>query len=241
MINFAGFPLYQRLKPEVLVAEKAKFAERATVQKEIEYFREKVATITTPEEFLKDYRLLKFTLEAYGMSSQLQYPFRIKQIMLSDPLDPKALLNKMSDPSYQELNRGFKFSEMGVERLSDPGFLTFLETKYAESKYEEDLGTMNKDLPNALYFERKIKNAINGFSVIGDPVLFDVVKTVFNIPNSAVVGSVERTREWIDREFDFTKVNDTKYIQNIVQRYLVLKDVAAIQSSGGATLLDMFA
>lgn len=241
MINFAGFPLYQRLKPDVLVAEKAKFGERSTVQREIAYFREKAAQVTTPEEFLKDYRLLKFTLEAYGMASQIQYPFRIKQILTSDPLDPDALLNKMSDPSYQEINSAFDFHWSGVAKLSDPAFLAEIERKYTESKYEEDLGTMNKDLPNALYFERKIKNAINGFSVIGDPILFDVVKTVFNIPNSAVVGSVERTREWIDREFDFTKINDSKYVQNIVQRYLVLKDVQNIQSSGGATLLDMFA
>jgi len=55
-----------------------------------------------------------------------------------------------------------------------------------------------------------------------------------------VTGSIERLNEWIERDFDLTRVNDTKYIRGIVNRFLVLKDVQAKLASG-SPLLDIFA
>lgn len=240
MPGFSAFPLYARLTPATLAAEKAKFAKRPTVQQEIAYFRERAATVKTPEDFTKNYRLMKFALDAYGLGTQIGYTARNKQILLSDRSDYASLVNRMKDPVYKELNAAFDFANRGVAKLTDPTFLNTLAQKYSEAKYEEDLGNLNPDLTNALYFERKIKNATSGYHIIGDPVLFDVVKTVLNIPNAAVVGSVERVKAWIERDFDLSRVSDPKYVQNIVKRYLVLKDVQANQGTTNP-MLDMFA
>jgi len=99
---------------------------------------------------------------------------------------------------------------------------------------------MNPTLTDGLYFERKIKSVTSGYQIISDPVLFPVIKTALNIPNAAVTGSIERLNEWIERDFDLTRVNDTKYIRGIVNRFLVLKDVQAKLASG-SPLLDIFA
>ena len=123
---FSAYPLYQSLTAERKAVDQAKFAKQPNMQKEIEYFRSKVGTIETPEAFIKDFRLLKFALTAFSMESQLQYPARIKQILLSDPADSKSLVNRMSDSSYRTLNRAFNFAEGGVEKLSNSAFIVIV-------------------------------------------------------------------------------------------------------------------
>lgn len=238
---FSAFPLYQSLTPERMVVDKARYAKQPNVQNEIAYFRSKVATIESPEAFIKDFRLLKFALSAYSMESQLQYPARIKQILMSDPLDQKALVNKMNDSSYRTLNQAFNFSAGGVTQLKNSAFIENLVTRYTEASYELSLGEMNPGLTDALYFERTVKNVKNGYQIIGDAVLFDVVKTALNIPNAAATGNVDRLKEWIERDFDLSRVNDSAYIKNILKRYLVLKDVEQRQEGTTNPLLGILA
>jgi len=238
---FSAFPLYQSLTPERMASDKAKYAKLPNVQKEIEYFRSKVATIETPEAFIKDFRLLKFALSAFSMESQLQYPARIKQILMSDPLDQKALVNKMNDSSYRTLNQAFNFSAGGVDKLKNSAFIDSLVTRYTQANYEQSLGEMNPALTDALYFERTIKSVTNGYQIIGDAVLFDVIKTALNIPNAAATGKVERLKDWIERDFKLEKATDTAYIQGMVKRYLVLKDVEQRRENSDNPLLGILA
>lgn len=237
----SGFPLYQRLTQATRDAEAVKFAKRPNMQAEIEYFRSKVATFETPEDFLKDRRALQFALVAFDMDGQLQYPARIKQILLSDISDPASLVNRMSDSRYKTINNAFNFTGLGVAKLSNASFIDSIVSRYTQNSYEVNLGEMSPHIPDALYFERAIKGITSAYQIIGDPVLFDVVKVALNIPNAAVTGSIERLAEWVERDFDLSKVRDSTYIKKIVDRYLVLKDVEARQESSDNPLLGMFA
>lgn len=239
-LSFDAFAMFQRFNPTTLAADRARFAKRGDVKNEIAYFREKVAKVTTPEEFMKDFRLMKFALSAFSMESQMDYPARIKAVLMGDLNDDKALVNRMSDPSYRSINRAFDFFNSGVSKLKNQSFIDSLVENYVANQHEQSLSQMNPTLTDGLYFERKIKSVTSGYQIISDPVLFPVIKTALNIPNAAVTGSIERLNEWIERDFDLTRVNDTKYIRGIVNRFLVLKDVQAKLASG-SPLLDIFA
>lgn len=239
-LSFDAFAMFQRFNPTTLAADQGRFAKRGDVKNEIAYFREKVAKVTTPEEFMKDYRLMKFALSAFSMESQMDYPARIKAVLMGDRNDEKALVNRMSDSSYRSINRAFDFFNSGVKKLQNQSFINSLVENYVANQHEQSLSVMNSSLTDGLYFERKIKSVTSAYQIIGDPVLFPVIKTALNIPNAAVTGSIDRLKDWIERDFDLTRVNDTKYIRGIVNRFLVLKDVQA-KLSAGNPLLDIFA
>lgn len=240
MLNIQAYGLYKGLTPEKLVTEKAKFANSAVIKADVEYFKSKIAAMETPDDFLKNYRVFKFALTAYNMETQLDYPFRIKTIMKDDPSNSAALVNRMSDPSYREINKAFDFFNSGVAKLKDAAFIDSLVKKYSEAKYESSLGDISPNVSAALYFDRKIGGVTNAYQIIGDPVLFDVVKTALNIPNAAVQGKVERLKAWIEKDLDMTRLSDKAYIRKITERFLVLKDVETRKSEGNG-LLDMFA
>ncbi len=239
-LSISGYSLYKSLSPDKIALNTARYAKSATVEKEIDYFREKIGSIATAEDFLKDYRLLKFALTAYDMEDQLEYPARIKQIMRDDPDDSDALVNRMTNPGYRTINADFAFSSGGIAKLKDQTFIDGLVEKYKNARYEISLGQLSSSIPDAMYFQRKIGAVRNGYEIIGDPVLFDVALIALNIPRSAASADVDRLKLTIENKIDMEKLGDEKYVRKLVERYLVLKDVQNMQSQSDG-LLGMFA
>lgn len=236
----SAYPVYRSLTPEVRTNGAAKMAKNGLVKSDIAYFREKAAKVTSLDDFLKDYRLLKFALTAYNLQDQLQYPARIKTILKDDASDRNSLVRRMTSVGYREINAAFDFFNKGVDKLKDASFVDEVVKKFTAARYEESLGEISPQLSDALYFERKIGAAKNGYEVIGDPILFGVVKTALSVPGSAVGGKIERLKAWVEKGLDMKRLNEPAYVKKIVERFLVLKDVETRQSQGGG-LIDIFA
>lgn len=239
-LSVSGYAIFQSLTPTRMATGVKNIAKSAAVKGDIEYFRTHAPKCKSVEDFLKDYRLLKFALTGYSMEDQMQYPARIKQILKDDPTSRTALVNRMTNAGYKEINKDFDFFKSGTKNLQDPAFINKLVDKYNQAEYEISLGNANPALTDALYFQRKIGAVKNGYEIIGDPVLFSVVKTALRIPQNAVVGDVKRLKAWIETKFDLKKVNDAAYVKKFVGQFLALKDFES-QKSQGNGMLDMFA
>jgi Protein of unknown function (DUF1217) len=237
---FPAYPLYKRLTPQFMQANTAKLSKSAEVQGEIAYFKTKMAKIEKPDDFLKDYRLLRFALTAYNMEDQLQYPARIKQVMKDDATDPRALVRRMTSPGYRDINAAFDFFNSGVTKLKSASFQQELFAKYYSARNEQSLAEMNPDIADALYFERTIGKAKNGYEVIGDPILFSVAKKALNLPPMAGSAKIEKLKALIESKMDFKRLGEPAYVKKLAERFLILQDVETRQNSGGS-LIDMFA
>ena len=247
--TISAYPVYRQLTPELMSKNSAKYSKSAAVQQDITYFRQKLASVKTPDDFLKDYRLLKFALTSFGLEDQLDYPARIKTIIKDDAKDPKALVNRMTSAAYKEINAAFAFAktnattgkvEYNIKKLQDAAFVNDLVEKYKTRAYEQSLGSISPNITEALYFERNIGKVKNAYEIIGDKVLFNVVKTSMGASQAAVGGKIERLKAWIEREIDMKRLNDKAYVKSIAYRFLALKDVEASQGTG-SKLIDMFA
>lgn len=242
MMNFnvSGYSLYKSLSADKVAVNTARYAKTGAVQSEIDYFRAKVGKVATVDDFLKDYRLLQFALTAYDMEDQLQYPARIKQILKDDPTASGALVNRMTNAGYRQINADFAFFKKGTAQLKNATFIDGLVEKYKSARYEMSLGELNPAVSDAMYFERKISKVKNAYEIIGDPVFFDVALTALNIPRSVAATKVERMKATIESKLDMTKLSDANYRRKLVERYLVLKDVQTQQGQSDG-LVGMFA
>lgn len=237
---FPAYPLYKRLTPEFMNANTLKVSKSSVVQNEVAYFKARVARVETVDDFLKDSRLLRFALEAYSLSDQLQYPARIKQIMKDDATDPRSLVRRMTSPGYREINAAFDFFKSGVSKLKSSAFQTEIIARFHSARNEQSISEMSPDLADALYFERMVGKVRSGYDILGDPTLFGVVRKALNLPPAVSSSKIERLKVMIEEKFDLKRVNDTKYVKGLVERFLVLKDVETRQNQGGG-LINMFA
>ena len=186
----------------------AKFQNRADIRREIEYFKQEVAKLKTPDDLFKNYRLMKFVLSAYGLGSDINYMGRIKAVLNSDLDDPNSLANRLRDARYRELAADFKMAEFGVARIKIQSVMESVIERYVVNEYEKDQGNLNPALREALYFARNIGKVSNVYEILGDPVLRKVVTETLRLPKEIAVQSVERQAELISRSVDIAKFRD---------------------------------
>jgi Protein of unknown function (DUF1217) len=231
-----GIALFSRYTTGNLEAEIEKFAKRPNIKRQIEEFREGVAKLKTPEDFFKNYKVMKFALSAYGMESQVQYPARIKQVLMSDPDDRRSVANRMADERYRQIMVDFGFVKEGMANLQDPKYVDFLVNGFVTTEFEKDAGNLNPAVTEALYFRRKIGKLTKTNQLYADVQLFDVVKEALAIPSSAVNMPVKQLTEQVERGFDVTRVGDSAYVDKFIKRYLAMKDMGGQQASGSALI-----
>jgi hypothetical protein len=238
--TFPALPLYKRLSPDFMLTNTRKLSKSAVVQSEVTYFKTKVARLRSVDEFFKDKRLLRFALKAYNLEDQMQYPARIEQILKGDASDSASIVSRMRNAGYREINAGFDFFKSGLAKLKGESFQQELIGRYYAAENERSLGEMNPNVADVLYFERLIGKVKSGYEILGDPILFNVVKTALNLPPQVSGSKVERLKIMIESKFDMTRVKDSKYIKGIAERFLALKDVETRRAEGGG-IIDMFA
>lgn len=204
-ISLPAFPAFQRLLRQDNQKLLAKFEERPTVDKEIQYFKEKVPKLKSMDDLFKDQRLLRFIASAYSLDDEVQYPARLRKILESKISDPTSLANRMVDPRYKEMASDLMLGDFGVTALATSSTIDKLVKRYVQNEYEKDLGKTNPALREASYFLRKIGSIQNSLSILGDGVLRAVVTYTLDLPPQIAFQSIAKQRSLIDTRIDVKK------------------------------------
>jgi hypothetical protein len=205
LVSLPAFPTFQRLLRQDNTQALAKFEERPTVDKEIQYFKDKAPKLQSMDDLFKDQRLLRFIASAYSLDDEVQYPARLRQILESKLTDPKSLANRMVDPRYKEMANDLLLGDFGVVVLHTDSTINKVVNRYVQNEYEKDLGKTNPALREASYFLRKIGNIKDSLSILGDSVLRSVVTYTLDLPPQIAFQSIEKQRSLIDARLDVTK------------------------------------
>src|SRR5690242_20051155 len=149
-----------------LEKQQAAFEKSAPVQHDIDYFRTAIAKVTSADDLVKDYRLLKFTLTAFGLDSQINAQGLIKKVLNSDLTDTASLANKLVDPRFRQLAQAFNFAAGGTDKLQDSSFLDGIVKNYVTVAFEQNAAQTNPAVRLALYFKRMAPTIKNWFQVL---------------------------------------------------------------------------
>lgn len=246
-------PVFQTLVKGGMAGRVEQFKKRADIQNEIKYFTENVGKVKTTEDFFKNYRFQKFALTAFDLEEEAQYPARSKQVMMSDTLDPRSLVNKMTSPLHREIALAFAFYKekkdgesfdafqlRSTEKLRDPAFVQQVVDRYVQAEFEQDLGATTPSVSEALYFRRRIQAAGSTFNLIGDGVMLGVVLDGTGIPRTATALKPERLKGMIEAKFDLARAKkDQAYLDNFLNRFIVMRDLRQMTQQRNP-LLAMF-
>jgi len=226
-----AFTIYQSLV-KTRDARLEQFQKSPLIDKEVQYFLEKVGDVETVDDFLSDRRLMKVALSAFALEDELQYPARIKAI-LTEPLEDKdSLVNKLIDPRYKEIATFFDFAARGTSKLKLISFRNDVVDRFLTNEFEKDLGNQNPALREAEYFRRKIGGAENTFNILGDKVLRSVVTFTLGLPELIVLQSIDKQKALIDARVKIEKFQDPEFVEEFIQRFLIKRDADAIQNGG---------
>ena len=208
------------------------FKSSGPVKNEIDYFKTAIAKVDNADELVKDYRLFRFVLSAYGLDSQIDAKAFMKKVLEQDWTDTDSLSNKLADTRYREIAKAFNFYFGGNGNLKKSAFIDALADKYVTAEFEKNTEQTNPGVRLALYFKRMAPGVNSWYRIMGDKPLYEVVRTALQIPPAGSQTSVENQAKMLEKRIGLANLKDPKFLEKFIGRFLANYD----QSNAPATL-----
>ena len=221
-----------RMVEATLDKQMAAFRNSGAVKREIDYFKTAIAKVDSADELVKDYRLFRFVLSAYGLDSQLDAKAFMKKVLEQDWTDSDSLSNKLVDTRYREIAKAFNFYAGGNANLKKSTFIDGLVDKYVTAEFEKNTEQTNPGIRLALYFKRMAPKITSWYQIMGDKPLYEVVRTALQIPPAGSQTSVESQAKVLEKRIGLANLKDPKFLDHFIGRFLANYD----QSNAPATL-----
>jgi hypothetical protein len=162
------------------------FARSAPVQRDTDYFAQKIASVTSAEELVADRRLLTVALGAFG-----------QKILEEGTGSPDTLANRLSDTRYRALADAFGFGPGDERKVGQDGFAAGMLKRFQSTSFEVASGDQNGAMRIALYAQRALPELAakdssvdtKWFNIMGDPPLRELFEKALGLPGS--VGQID--------------------------------------------------
>lgn len=199
----SDYLVYQKMGPKQFDAYKA----RPATEKAVQDFRDALAGIATPEEFVQHRKALSFVMQAFGLGLSGD-PTELgisRRAVVQDLTDPKAIGNVLKDTRYKDMTAALDFANSGVAKLSDPAVVEDIVTRYQRSGFETEIGQKVSALRDVIVFRRQVGGISRTMDILANPILRRVVTTGLQLPTQIVNQSLEKNVADIDRRIDTTR------------------------------------
>lgn len=191
VLPMSGFAGWKFLKATVVRQQAAQAANPPQVRDEA-YFREKIGKVSTAEQLVKDKRLLRISLTAFGLEGDLNSGAFIQKILEGGTLKEGSLANKLADKQYRNFSAAFGFGDFSVPRTRISTFPDEILSKFRARSFETAVGGQSNTYRLALNAEREVAAlaATTGsentkwYTLLGNQPMREVMLTALGLPRS---------------------------------------------------------
>ncbi len=234
--GFTGWRFLQRTED----TQRAAFENSPQLKRDIEYFKEKIANITTAKDLVSDSRLLKVALGAFGLDEDINKQAYVLKVLSEGTESDEAFANRIVDKRYKDMAAAFGYGNMTGARVGLSDFAGKITEAYKTRQFEIALGDSDPDMRLAISFRREIVDFANSanadsaawFSVMGNPPIKKVFEAAFQLPKDFGGLDVDRQRQ-IFRDKNQKLVGDTSLasyqnpenVDKLLQRFFLAKQL----------------
>jgi hypothetical protein len=223
-----------------LARTKALIEKDPTVKRETEYFKANISKVTSIDEFLKNDRLYKYAMKAYGLEDMAFGKGLIKKLLQEGVTNPMSMANKMTNPLYKEFATAFNFASKGEAATWDPSVATQTVERYVQTTLETKEGNENQGVQLAMYFKRKASSVKTSMSLLADKALLKFVQTTFGIPEAASRADLDIQVRNLEKYLKVADLQDPKKVDKLIQRFSAMWDVSNASTTTVAPVLTLF-
>lgn len=232
-------------------AQSATFARQPAVQRDEAYFRERIGSVRTAEALVNDRRLLRITLEAFGLETDINARAFIRRVLEDGTLRPDALANRLTDKRYLELSSAFGFGDFSVPRTVLSDFPNELMTRWKQQRFETAVGGVDGNLRLAMNARRELAELAVGtesentkwLRILGNAPLSTVMRSALNLPRSAAALDLDQQlaalRSRAATVFGTDTVSqfrDGELVERLIQRFLVTASLGEGSATANSAL-----
>jgi hypothetical protein len=200
-------------------------ADQPAVKTASEYYAANIGKVTSIKDFVGNYRLLSYALDAYGLGAEVNATALVTQVLEGGVSNPKSLANTLSNPNWAKFAAAFNFVADGAASVSTASAVKTTTTDYVEQKLETDEGEQDPGVQLALYFQRVAPTVSGGLGVMGDENLLDVVQTIFGLPPETAGSNIDAEASEISKLMPTSELQNPKELQQLTERFTAEYDL----------------
>ncbi|WP_445503586.1 DUF1217 domain-containing protein [Microvirga sp. G4-2] len=223
-----------------LTRTKALIEKDPVVKRETDYYNATIKNIKTIDEFIKNDRVFKYAMKAYGLEDMAYGKALIKKLLQEGVSNPLSMANKMSNPLYKEFAKAFDFAGKGAAATSAASATTEAVQKYVQQTLEQQEGKDNQGVQLALYFKRKASSVKTTMGILADKALLKFVQTTFNIPEAASRADLDIQVRNLEKVLNVKDLQDPKKVDKLIQRFSAMWDMNNVTSTTMSPVLTLF-
>lgn len=199
---------------------------RPDVARESKYYLANINKVKTVDDFLKNDRLYRFAMEAFGMSDMINSKAFMRKVLKEGTDAPKAFANTLADGRYKEFAATFNFARYASATTAFDRVQQGTVDRYVRQQMEAQAGTQNEGVRLALYFARKAPTLTSTYGILADKALIKVVQTALDIPPETSMLRIEKQATMIEQRLKIADFKDTAKLQHFLDRFTSAWDIA---------------
>lgn len=215
-------------------------------QREMNYFRENIGNISSAEQLVGDFTLMKVALSAFGLQEDVSNKFFIRKVLEEGVIADDSLANRLSDARYAALSKAFGFGGLGEPRTALSSFPDEILSAYEDQAFEVAVGDVQPELRLALGLERELETVLENsssadarwYGVMGSSPLREVFETALNLPETFAALDIDQQlvvfRARSEEVFGLSEVADfvdSNAAESLRNRYLLMNEINNGQAS----------
>ncbi len=207
-------------------------ADQGAVKTASDYYTANIGSVTSIQDFVGNYRLLSYALDAYGLGNEVNSTALVTQVLEGGVSNPKSLANTLSNPNWAKFAAAFNFVGAGAASVSTASAVQTTTNDYVEQQLETNQGQQDPGVQLALYFQRVAPTVSSAYGIMGDENLLDVVQTIFGLPPETAGTNIDAEASEISQLAPMSTLQDPAKLQQLTERFTAMYD--ADYGPGGA-------
>jgi hypothetical protein len=223
-----------------LARYQAMTAAEPAVKSATAYYDANIGNVTSIKDFVGNYRLLSYALNAYGLGDQINNTALITQVLQGGVSDSKSLANTLSNSNWKAFATAFDFVGSGAASVSSASAVQTTTSDYVEQQLESDQGNQDVGVQLALYFQRVAPTVTTEYGILADKNLLQVAETVFDLPLATTLTGIDNQANSLSTAMPLSELQDPKKLQQLVERFTAEYDSKYGPASGSTSSLTAY-
>jgi hypothetical protein len=172
------------------------------------YYEANIGSVTSIQDFVGNYRLLSYALDAYGLGDQIDATALITKVLEGGVSDPNSLANTLSNPAWKAFAAAFNFVGDSAASPSSANAVQTTTSDYVEQQLESDQGAQNVGVELALYFQRVAPTVTSEYGILADPNLLEVAQTIFGLSPATSAENINTQAQTLSQLMPISDLQD---------------------------------
>lgn len=195
------------------------------------YYQDNIVKVSSLDDFLKDRKLVDFTLTAKGLDPTKVDSDMLKKLFSSDLKDPKSFANTQTDERYAEFVASFNFGTDGkinkanAQGIQNRGEIVNTNNLFLHQTMETEQGDDNPGVRLALYWQRMTPTITSAYDILGDSALLEVFRTAYSLPKEMSNMGIEQQAKIVESKLNLKDLNDPDKVKKFISRFTAMYDL----------------